>query len=81
MDSLAEKIILRSRFACSAGRDFRRISSVSTQTCLLMLKSISLEKLSKSMPIPEISLVHPTAAAAIFPEWVMLPLTDSGQQG
>ena len=81
IDSLAEKIILSPWFACSAVRVFNHSSSCSTQTCLLMLKSTALDKLSKSMPIPETASASPTAAAAYSPECVMLPRTPFGQHG
>ena len=81
MDSLAEKIMRRLWFACAGDKDSRYFRSVSTQTCLLMLKLTLLDKFSISIPTPEISLSSPTAAAANPSEWVILPLTDSGQHG
>ena len=71
----------RARFACLVGRDSSHSSSESTHTCLLILKSTDLDKLSISMPTPLISFFNPTATAANPAEWVMLPQTESGQHG
>ena len=81
IDSLAEKMIRSERSASLVGRDSSHSSSESTHTCLLILKSTDLEKLSKSIPTPLISFFNPTATAANPAEWVMLPQTESGHRG
>ena len=78
---LGRKMMRRARLACLVGRDSSHSSSESTHTRLLILKSTDLEKLSKSIPTPLISFFNPTATAAKPAEWVMLPLTESGQVG
>ena len=81
IDSLAEKMLRRARFACLVGRDSSHSSSESTHTCLLILKSTDLDKFSISMPTPLISFFNPTATAANPLECVILPQTESGQHG